>query len=70
MLHQPTFTATTSFVASGDWSGTKSAFSGARTTSAISAKSTYVLTCIGLGGKASQSTTVTLTCTGIGGSAA
>ena len=52
----------TSCVASGAWSGTKSV-SGTQSTGAISTNSTYVLTCTGLGGKASQSTTVTVAST-------
>ena len=48
-----------SCTASGNWAGSRSV-SGSQSTGAVKANSTYTLTCIGIGGQASQSTTVTV----------
>src|SRR4029077_5050334 len=49
----------TACTASGDWSGTK-ALSGSQSTGALKASATYVLTCNGAGGSATQSATVSV----------
>jgi hypothetical protein len=56
-------TNATSCAASGAWSGTKPT-SGSQSTGALSATSTYTLTCTGASGTASQSVTVTVTSSG------
>jgi len=53
-------TNATSCMATGSWSGSKST-SGTTSTGALSATSTYALTCTGPGGSSNASTTVTVT---------
>jgi hypothetical protein len=53
-------TNATSCTAGGSWSGTR-ATSGSAQTSALTAASTFTLTCSGAGGSSSQSTSVTVT---------
>ena len=55
-----TSTNATTCTASNGWSGAK-ATSGTSSTGALTATTTYVLTCSGAGGSASQTTTVTVT---------
>jgi trimeric autotransporter adhesin len=53
-------TNATACLASGDWSGSK-ATTGSQATGALTANTTYELTCTGHGGTAQQSTTVSVT---------
>ena len=52
-------TGATSCIASGGWSGTE-AISGSQSTGALTATTTYILTCTGAGGSTAQSATVAM----------
>ncbi len=57
----------TSCTASGGWSGAKSASGGTETTSAVTAPTTYTLTCTGPGGSVNKSVSVSISAPSGGG---